>query len=228
MSLYDPPPPSGREVSLLPSSPCAWALLGLTGALAGSAAATVQPASFTVRQGAGFVAIAVAAVVCSFAARRVGIAWPLLCGLALTAAYRLSYEPALPEPIMARLPMRVALLEPTGPMLLVLFSVAAWAVLLRDRPRDPAFSLARRALCRAGLVAVGLGLIYFVAFAGIYNLEGGYWFWRLILASVLYLGLMWVGVEAAARGTMGPVHAALLFAGIMISVGRALAGGQGA
>ena len=228
--------------TILPSSAGGWALLLFAAALATCAAATVQPADFTARRAAVYVFIAFAAVISSFVATRAGIAWPLIAGLVLAATYRLSYDPVLPDAIVSRLPMRIALLEPTVPMLLALLAVMGWAIwpravrsirasngrakynTSRASASAPATSVshALSALRHTAQLAIGLGLICYLAFSSIYDLEGGYWFWRLTLAAVLYLGLLWIGIEAAARRMLTPLHAAVLFAGILISVGRSL------
>lgn len=202
--------------------------LGLVG-LAACAAVTRQPADFGVRQWVSLMALMVTATVCGAIRTKVAAAWPLLAGLSVAAVYRMSYDPVLPEPLAARLPVSLALLEPTTPMALAAIIVMAWTVTARRRsaPLPQAEHLALRSLLWAMGFLIGTGIVLCLLLGMAYDLEGGVVFWKLVVSCALYAGLMWVGVEAAARGLLGwPVAGAMLL-GLGVSLLRNWFGGGG-
>lgn len=191
---------------------------------------TRQPGDLTARQGLVFVLIALAALAASLARERLGMAWPLLAGLALGAAYRLAYDPVLPEALVLRLPPRVAVLEPTTPLLVALVLVLWWALSSRDGEpaAPPDASLALRALGITARALIGLGVVLYLLLSLVYDLEGGQWFWRLTLVCVAYLGLLWIGIEGAARRMLDWKAMMLVALGVVVTVTRHLLGSQGA
>jgi hypothetical protein len=221
--------PSARTFSTARGVGMRWILLGAIAALAACTAITRQPQDFGPRAAAGCVAILLAALGAGCAARRALVAWPLLCGLALATTYRLAYDPMLPDALLQRLPPRLAVLEPTVPMFLVLVLVLGWACWpgRRALAKTPAVALAGRALLHTAQLVVLTGVVLYLGLSRVYNLEGGYWFWRLVVSAACYLGLMWVGVEGAAGGLVGWEAVALALLGVAISLARHLAGGGG-
>ncbi len=199
-------------------------------ALAACTAVTRQPGDLSARQSLLFVMIALAGLAASLARERLGIAWPLLAGLALGAGYRLAYDPVLPEALVMRLPARVAILEPTTPLVVALVLVLWWALASRDG--EPAAAaetgLALRALGITARALIGLGVVLYLLLSVVYDLEGGQWFWRLTLVCVAYLGLLWIGVEGAARRMLDWKAMMLVALGVAVTIARHLLGSQGA
>jgi len=204
-------------------------LAGLV-ALAACTAVTRQPDAFGPRQ--ALVSIAIVAIGLSLALlrERAGMAWPLSAGLALATAYHLAYDPVLPEALGNRLPLRIAILEPTTPTIIVLVLVLWWV--LRKWPwAEQAPAGSGQALQALGIVArllIGLGIVLYLALSGVYDLEGGFWFWKLTLVCTVYLGLGWIGIEGAARGFLDWKALAVLLLGVLLTVARHFLGSQGA
>jgi hypothetical protein len=83
-----------------------------------------------------------------------------------------------------------------------------------------------RALATTARVLIGLGVVLYLALSSIYDLEGGYWFWKLTLVCATYLGLWWVGIESAARGLLDWKGMAVLLAAQLVAVARHFIGSQ--
>ncbi|MCX7599066.1 MAG: hypothetical protein N2512_09400 [Armatimonadetes bacterium] len=198
-------------------------------ALAACAAVTRQPADFGLRQWLAVVVLAAAATVCGVSQGRVGMAWPLLAGLSLAAVYRMSYDPVLPEALAGRLPVRVALLEPTTPMALAGVMVIWWALTARRRvaPLPAAECLALRSLLWTVRLLIVVGAVLYLVLGTVYDLEGGVVFWKLVVSCALYAGLMWVGIEAAAKGLLRWPVAGVMLLGLVVGFLRNLSGGGG-
>lgn len=197
--------------------------------LAACAAVTRQPADLTLRQWAPVIAVAAAAAGCGLRRSSVGIAWPLVAGLALASVYRMSYDPVLPERLMSRLPLSVALLEPTTPMVLAALIVGGWAITAprRTAPLPESESLAVRSLLWTVRLLIVSGIALYVLLGMVYDLEGGVVLWKLVVSVGLYAGLMWVGIEAAARGLLRWPVAVVMLLGLVVSLLRNLPGGGG-
>lgn len=205
-------------------------LLGIAvAALAGCAAITRQPADLTARHWAAVVVVAAAAAGCGLRRSSAGIAWPLLAGLALASIYRMSYDPVLPEGLVARLPVRVALLEPTTPMVLAALIVVGWAITApyRTAPLPEGESLALRCLLWTVRLLIVGGITLYLLLGMVYDLEGGVVLWKLVVSVGLYAGLIWVGIEAAAKQLLRWPVATIMLLGLIVSLLRNFPGGNG-
>lgn len=199
-------------------------------AIAVCTAVTRQPADFGLRQASLYLLIATVAVGLAAMAEKFALAWPLWAGLAIAATYSLAYDPVLPDAVVNRLPVGVAVLEPTVPLLIALVIAGAWALWPRPpiEEKSAEVGLALQGLGLTGRVVMATGVVLYPALANVYDLEGGYWLWRLTLSCAAYLGLMWIGIEGARRRWIGLREAAVMLAGIVVTILRSLLGGAAA